>query len=520
MGQKTPVVLCIMDGWGLSDDHAFNAVEQAQTPVFDRMMATYPASRLAASEAAVGLPEGQPGNSEVGHMTIGAGRVILQDLPRLSQACKDGHLAEIAALNNFADQMLETGGRAHLIGLTSKGGVHSHSDHILALAGALRARQVPVTLHILTDGRETLPKQAETSLAEFLRQLPDGCEIASLCGRYFAMDRDNRWERTGAFLDLLITGQANYHSPEVLDGLIQGYERGETDEFIQPTCLAGYQGMADGDGVFITNFRVDRVRQLAYALLTPDDTGYERPATAKIKLPFAGPIVSATPIAADLDAAIPALLGPPDLSNGLGAVVAEAGKRQLRLAETEKYPHVTFFFNGGRDSPFHEEERQLVNSPKVATYDLQPEMSAQGVCEIAEKAIRENSHDMIIINFANPDMVGHTGDLEAAKRACEVVDKAVGVLEKAVIEIGGAMLVTADHGNCEVMWDQAAGCAHTAHTTNRVPCILVRGSADNDGAELADGSLADLAPTLLDLMGLAAPEVMTGRSLLIGDKKA
>ena len=520
MGQKTPVVLCIMDGWGLSDERAFNAVAQAQTPVFDRIMATYPASRLAASEAAVGLPEGQPGNSEVGHMTIGAGRVILQDLPRLSQACRDGHLAEMENLQKFCDQMLATGGRAHLIGLTSQGGVHSHSDHILALAGALRTRQVPVTLHLLTDGRDTLPKQAETSLPEFLRQLPEGCEIASLCGRYFAMDRDNRWERTGAFLDLVITGQADYHSPEALDGLKQGYERGETDEFIQPTCLAGYQGMADGDGVLVANFRVDRVRQLAYALLTPSNTGYRLPEAARIHLPFAGPIVSVTPIASDLDTAIPALLGPPDLSHGLGAVVAEAGKRQLRLAETEKYPHVTFFFNGGRDIPFHEEDRQMVNSPIVATYDLQPEMSAQGVCENAEKAIREKSHDMIIINFANPDMVGHTGDLEAAKRACEVVDGAVGILEKALIEAGGVMLVTADHGNCEVMWDQVAGCAHTAHTTNLVPCILVQDPAHNNAIELADGSLADLAPTLLDLMSLEAPEVMTGRSLLIGDKKA
>ena len=520
MGQKTPVILCIMDGWGLSDTRAFNAVEQAQTPVFDRMMATYPASRLIASELAVGLPQGQPGNSEVGHMTIGAGRVILQDLPRLSKACSDGSLAEMAAFQKFCDQMRKTGGRAHLVGLTSEGGVHSHSDHILALATALRKRQIPVTLHILTDGRDTLPKQAEHSLPEFLRKLPDGCQIGSLCGRYFAMDRDNRWERTGAFLDLVITGQADYHCADLLEGLKQGYDRGETDEFIQPTCLASYQGMEKGDGLFITNFRVDRVRQLAYALLTPGDTGYRLPENAKIDLPFTSPILSATPIASDLEAAIPALLDPPDLSQGLGAVVAAAGKRQLRLAETEKYPHVTFFFNGGRDTPFDAEDRQLVNSPKVATYDLQPEMSAKGVCDNAEKAIRQNSHDMIIINFANPDMVGHTGDLEAAKRAVEVVDKAVGALEKAVIEAGGAMLVTADHGNCEVMWDEAAGCAHTAHTTNQVPCILVQDPARADPVELADGSLADLAPTLLDLMGLEAPEVMTGRSLLIGDKKA
>ena len=295
MVQKTPVILCIMDGWGLSDTRAFNAVEQAQTPVFDRMMTTYPASRLVASELAVGLPKGQPGNSEVGHMTIGAGRVILQDLPRLSKACSDGSLAEMAAFQKFCDQMRKTGGRAHLVGLTSEGGVHSHSDHILALATALRKRQIPVTLHILTDGRDTLPKQAEHSLPEFLRKLPDGCQIASLCGRYFAMDRDNRWERTGAFLDLVITGQVDYHCTDLLEGLKRGYDRGETDEFIQPTCLASYQGMEEGDGLFITNFRVDRVRQLAYALLTPRDTGYRLPKNAKIDLPFTGPILSATP---------------------------------------------------------------------------------------------------------------------------------------------------------------------------------------------------------------------------------
>ncbi len=526
MANRKPVVLCIMDGWGLSDDSKYNAVKKAHTPVFDRLMTERPHSRLAASEMAVGLPEGQPGNSEVGHMTIGAGRVILQDLPRLSHACASGELAEMPALEKFARQMTRTGGRAHLVGLTSKGGVHSHSDHIRALAVALRARQIPVTLHILTDGRDTLPKDAKTSLPEFLDSLPTGCQIASLSGRYFAMDRDNRRERTRAFLDVLMAGQADYHAPDALSALEAGYQRGKTDEFIEPVCLAGYDGMQEGDGILFANFRVDRVRQIAYGLTTPQQAGYELPAAAKISLPFDGPILSLTPIAADLQNAIPALLPPPDLSQGLGEVVSAYGLKQLRLAETEKYPHVTFFFNGGRDAPFACEERQLVDSPKVATYDQQPEMSARDVCDKAENAIRTASHDLIIINFANPDMVGHTGDLAAAIQAVEMVDRAVGVLEEAIKQVGGSMLVTADHGNCEVMWDVQAGCAHTAHTTNLVPCILIDGHPRPSPVSLADGSLADLAPTLLDLMNIEKPEVMTGQSLIRisadpnGDKKA
>ena len=514
MTPNRPVVLCIMDGWGLSDAGEHNAVAQASTPIFDRMMTEYPTSRLAASELAVGLPEGQPGNSEVGHMTIGAGRVILQDLPRLSRACESGELAEAAALQDFASQLKKTGGRAHLIALTSKGGVHSHSDHVLALTKILCAKGISVVLHILTDGRDTPPKGAADSLPDFICDVPQECQIASLCGRYFAMDRDNRWERTQSFLDLVITGAAAYHYPDVMAGVTAGYARGESDEFLAPTLLGDYQGMANGDGIFIANFRVDRVRQIANALMMPENTSYRLSDAAKISLPFTGPILSVTPIAENLKEAIPALLSPPDLSHGLGEVVAASGRRQLRLAETEKYPHVTFFFNGGQDAAFQQEDRQLVNSPKVATYDLQPEMSAKGVCNNAEKAILEGTHDLIIINFANPDMVGHTGDIAAAIQAVETVDKAVGTLEKAIKKAGGVMVVTADHGNCEVMWDTQMGCAHTAHTTNLVPCILVHDKNWAHAVSLADGSLADLAPTLLELMGLEIPEIMEGSSLI------
>ena len=514
MTSNRPVVLCIMDGWGLSDGVVHNAVAQASTPIFDWMMTACPTSRLAASERAVGLPEGQPGNSEVGHMTIGAGRVILQDLPRLSRACERGELADAAALQDFASQLKKTGGRAHLIALTSKGGVHSHSDHVLSLAKILCAKGVSVVLHILTDGRDTPPKGAADSLPDFIRDVPPECQIASLCGRYFAMDRDNRWERTQSFLDLVIAGTADHHYPDVIAGVTAGYGRGESDEFLAPTLLGDYQGIADGDGIFIANFRVDRVRQIVNALMIPENTGYRLSDAAKITLPFTGPILSVTPIAENLKEAIPALLSPPDLSQGLGEVVAASGKRQLRLAETEKYPHVTFFFNGGQDSAFPQEDRQLVNSPKVATYDLQPEMSAKGVCDNAEKAILAGMHDLIIINFANPDMVGHTGDLAAAIKAVETVDEAVGTLEKAIKKAGGVMIVTADHGNCEVMWDTQMGCAHTAHTANLVPCILVESENAANAVFLADGSLADLAPTLLALMGLEIPEIMEGSSLI------
>jgi len=508
-----PVILCIMDGWGLREQSRFNAVALAQTPAYDRLLRDCPHSRLLASESAVGLPDGQPGNSEVGHMTIGAGRVIMQDLPRITAACQSGALAHLPCLQSFITRLKETGGKAHLVGLTSDGGVHSHSDHILALAEVLCAAGIGVWLHIITDGRDTLPRIAGDFLPAFERQLPQGCLPASLCGRYFAMDRDRRWERTAAFLNLLGGGRGTRHASSVTQAIQLGYDKGETDEFIQPTCLAGYDGMAENDALVIANFRVDRVRQIMRALYLPEKTDYSGDALG-FTLPFGGSAVSLTPIADDLNPHVPFLFGPPDLSGGLGEVVAAAGMKQLRLAETEKYPHVTFFFNGGLDSPYSQEERALVASPKVATYDLQPQMSADAVCARAVQAVQARSHHLIIINFANPDMVGHTGSLEAAVTAVETVDRAVAALVAAVTDAGGAMLVTADHGNCETMWDEQAACAHTAHTTNPVPCILVSAQDRHKGAELADGSLADLAPTLLDLLGLPVSEMMDGRTLI------
>lgn len=522
MAKISPVILCIMDGWGLSADDHHNAVAQAHTPIFDQLTATWPTSQLCASETAVGLPKGQPGNSEVGHMTIGAGRMFMQDLPRISAACAQGRLAEMPPLQHFAEQLVRTGGSAHLVGLTSTGGVHSHSDHLLALARSLTAMKVPVWIHIITDGRDTLPKAARDSLPPFIAAIPEGCRIASVTGRYFAMDRDKRWERTQAFYDLLTAGKAAYHADDAQAALKAGYARNESDEFISATGLDGYQGTEAQDGILLANFRVDRMRQIARALYAPQMTGIKSAVKRAESGPESGPVwgtesgpgLSLTPIAEDITPFMPYMFSAPDLSGGLGEIVAKAGYRQLRLAETEKYPHVTFFFNGGLEQQYKNEDRELVASPAVATYDLQPEMSASDLLDKALLAIRQGNHHLIIINFANPDMVGHTGDLQAAIKAVETVDMAVGQLVEAVINAQGAMLITADHGNCEVMWDEAAKSPHTAHTTNPVPCVLVEGTSRSKAQKLRNGGLIDLAPTLLDLLGLDVPPVMTGTSLI------
>ena len=505
-----PVTLCIMDGWGLSDEPAHNAVSKAQTPVFDKLRDSCPYSQLAASEEAVGLPKGQPGNSEVGHLTIGSGRLIEQDLPRISRACKTGELAQLPALIAFITDMKQSGATAHLTGLTSHGGVHAHIDHIVALAHALCDADIPVCLHLISDGRDTLPQTALHDMPDILARLPDKVMIASLTGRYFAMDRDKRWERTQQFLDVLVGAKAPNHAQDAISALEAAYRRGETDEFITPTSLGSYDGFAPGDAIIMANFRVDRARQIMSALFLPETTDCAF-GHLDNRVPLTGPGLAMTPLSDKLDGMVPHLFSPPDLSNGLGEIVARAGLRQLRLAETEKYPHVTFFFNGGQENRFPDEERTVVPSPKVATYDLQPEMSAADLRDVAVAAVQNRTHHLIIVNFANPDMVGHTGDLSAAITAVETVDRAVGELVTATLAVGGHMIVTADHGNCEVMWDSTAQSVHTAHTTNPVPCLLV--GAD-ESATVRDGTLADLAPSLLSLLTLEVPDEMTGTSLI------
>ena len=501
---KGPVVLCIMDGWGHRTDPAHNAVALANTPVFDRLWAGCPHSFLAASGADVGLPDGQVGNSEVGHMNIGAGRVVQQDLPRLNDATKDGSLTAHPALKDLASNLALTGGSAHVIGLVSPGGVHAHQDHMLAVIRGLADAGVPVVIHGFTDGRDVLPRDAGVSLPDFLSQLPENATLGSLTGRYFGMDRDHRWDRTQKAYDAIALGHAEFHADDGLQALQAGYVRGESDEFLQATIVGGYTGIRDGDGLVMMNFRADRARQILDCFYRPETTSCK---TQPIAL---RPALGMTRYSAGLDEFVTPLYPPVELADTLGEVVAAAGRRQLRLAETEKYPHVTFFFNGGDETMRDGEDRTLVPSPNVPTYDQLPQMSASGVLAKAVASLNAKSHDLLVINFANPDMVGHTGDLAAAITAVETVDACVGELVAAIKAADGQMLLTADHGNCEVMWDSKAESPHTAHTTNLVPLILVNG---NDGASLTDGRLADLAPSLLAMMGIDQPASMTGKSL-------
>ena len=501
-----PVVLCIMDGWGHRTDPTHNAVALANTPVFDRLWASCPHSFLAASGANVGLPEGQVGNSEVGHMNIGAGRVVKQDLPRLNDAAKDGSLTAHPALKRLADSLAPIGRTAHVIGLVSTGGVHAHQDHMLAVITGLVKARVPVVFHGFTDGRDVLPHDAQSNLPNFLSQVPKNATLGSLTGRYFGMDRDQRWDRTQKAYNAIVRGQANFHADDGLQALQAGYARGESDEFLQATIVGGYTGMRDGDGLVMMNFRADRARQFLDCLYRPETTSCK---TQPIAL---GPAFGMTSYSNGLDEFVTPLYPPAELADTLGEVVAAAGRRQLRLAETEKYPHVTFFFNGGDETMRAGEDRALVPSPNVATYDQLPQMSADGVLAKALASLEAKSHDLLVINFANPDMVGHTGDLAAAIAAVETVDSCVGELVAAIEAADGQMLLTSDHGNCEVMWDSKAGSPHTAHTTNLVPLILVNG---NVGTSLTNGRLADLAPTLLAMMGIDKPARMTGKSLFM-----
>ena len=508
--KNSPVVLCIMDGWGHRSDEAHNAVALAETPVFDQLMSECPHSFVAASGVDVGLPEGQVGNSEVGHMNIGAGRVVMQTLPRISAAVADGSLAAHPKLMALADKLTATGGTAHVMGLLSDGGVHAHEQHTLCVIHALAARGIKVAVHAFTDGRDVLPKAAMNNMPAFLDQLPESAFMATVIGRYFAMDRDRRWKRTKAAFNAIAHGithakVVNAPAKDAMDAIQMAYDRGESDEFIAATAIDDYAGINDGDGIVMMNFRTDRARQLLDAFFRPDNVNFiaEPPRIAAA--------VGMSSYSEPLDEFIETLFPATELTDTLGTVVAEAGLRQLRLAETEKYPHVTFFFNGGEEAVLPHEDRQMVQSPGVATYDMQPEMSAEGVLETALDSLATQAHDLLIINFANPDMVGHTGDLAAAIQAVETVDYCVGRLAAAVKAQNGQMLVTADHGNCEIMWDVEANSPHTAHTTNLVPLILVNSA---DGTKLADGRLADLAPSLLAMLGIRQPSAMTGNSLL------
>jgi 2,3-bisphosphoglycerate-independent phosphoglycerate mutase len=496
-------MLAILDGWGWRDEAADNAVHQARTPNFDRLWAGSPHALLRTSGKDVGLPAGQMGNSEVGHLNIGAGRVVVQDLPRISEAIETGDIEREPALQEFI-ACLKGRGRCHLMGLVSPGGVHSHQNHAVGLARILSAAGVPTCIHVWTDGRDTPPQSAGEAVAEFTAALPPSTTIATVCGRYFAMDRDKRWDRIAkAYSAMVLAEGPRFASAAAV--VADAYAHKTYDEFIVPTVVGDYPGMRDGDGVLSFNFRADRVREVLTAILDPAFTGF-----ARGRVPAIACAAGMTEYSEELSAFMRAIFAPQPLTKILGEIVAGAGRTQLRAAETEKYPHVTYFLNGGREEPYPGEDRILVPSPKVATYDLKPEMSAPELTDRVVAAIDSDKYDLIVLNYANPDMVGHTGSLPAAIKAVEAVDSALGRIADAIGGVGGALLVTADHGNCELMRDPETGGPHTAHTTNPVPVLLTGGG----NVEIADGRLADIAPTLLALMGLPQPKEMSGVSLL------
>ncbi len=499
-----PVVLCILDGWGLSPEYEGNAVAQAKTPHFDRLMQECPSATLVTHGPDVGLPSGQMGNSEVGHTNIGAGRVVAMDLGQIDLAIEDGSYAQNEALLAFTKKMLETGGNAHLLALVSDGGVHGHLHHLQVTARVLAAAGVPVIIHAMTDGRDVPPRSAETFLRKLEADLPEGARIGTVIGRYYAMDRDNRWERVARAWQAIVRADAT-SADNASEAVTAAYARGETDEFIAPTVLKNYGGAKQGDGIFCLNFRADRAREIMAALCAPSFSGFDRGQD-----PSWATSLGMVEYSRAHNAFLAAMFPKRAIRNTLGAWVASHGLRQFRLAETEKYPHVTFFLNGGKEDAEVGEDRYMPASPKVPTYDLQPEMAAPEVGAQLVEAITQG-YDLIVVNFANPDMVGHTGDLHAAIRACESVDAQLGEAVEALRTAGGMMLLTADHGNCETMIDPDTGGPHTAHTLNPVPIVLVGGP---EHASLRDGRLADVAPTVLAMMGLPLPPEMTGRNLM------
>ena len=505
-----PVVLCILDGWGHRDPCDDNVLSVAKLPHWHSFLDRYPHGLLATSGLAVGLPDGQMGNSEVGHMNIGSGRVVMQDLPRIDQAVADGSLAANPVLVEQLARIKAAKGKLHLLGLLSPGGVHSHQDHLAALANLAAACGVPVRIHAFLDGRDTPPSSALDFLERFQAKCtgPD-IRMATVCGRFWAMDRDNRWDRVKKAYKAMVLADGE-QAPDAAQAVQHSYAQDKTDEFVAPTVIGDYAGMQDGDGVMMANYRADRAREILQALLEPDFAGFTR---ARV-VAFSAACGMAE-YSTSLNRLMATLFPAQSLTHLLGDVVCEAGLTQLRLAETEKYAHVTFFFNGGREQVFAGEDRILVPSPQVATYDLAPAMSALAITDKLEQAIGSGRYDLIVVNYANGDMVGHTGLMAAAIQAAETVDACLGRLEQAITKAGGVMLVTADHGNLEQMRDPQTGEPHTAHTTGPVDAVLVNPPAGVCGLE--DGRLADVAPTLLRLLGLAQPTQMTGKVLLQAD---
>lgn len=508
-----PVVLAILDGWGCREGGADNAIANAQTPNWDYLKSRFPLGVLSASAHDVGLPEGQMGNSEVGHMNIGSGRVILQDLPRIDEAVAQHRIPSLPAFGEFAAKLRASGGVCHLLGLLSPGGVHAHQAHMAALALMLAEQGIRVWVHAFLDGRDTPPRSAKAYMDRFLQAVaPAGplVQVATVSGRYYAMDRDKRWDRVQKAYDALVDGKGE-HAADAQAAIDASYAAGTSDEFVLPTVIGDYAGMQDGDGLLMANFRADRARQLLTALV---DGGFDGFAPAR--RPAFAAQMGMVEYSSALAPLLTALFPTERITDTLGETVSKAGLRQLRIAETEKYAHVTFFLNAGAEGEFPGESRILVPSPKVATYDLQPEMSAYEVVEHIERVVAEDAFDLIVVNFANPDMVGHTGNMEACVTAVETVDNCLGRIARAVLPKGGALLVTADHGNIEQLKDHETQQAHTAHTLSLVPFIVAAQAWEGRTDRLPEGRLCDVAPTVLALLGLAQPAAMTGSSRLAG----
>ncbi len=504
-----PLVLLILDGWGYREDPTDNAILQANTPVMDSLWRKYPHSLISGSGMDVGLPDGQMGNSEVGHVNLGSGRVVYQEFTRITKAIQDGDFYQNPTLVNAVKNAVQQGKAVHLMGLLSPGGVHSHEEHLVAMIElAHREGARDIYLHAFLDGRDTPPRSAEASLQliqDKFNSIGSG-QIASIIGRYFAMDRDQRWDRVQQAYELLVDGQANFQFDNAVDALHAAYQRDENDEFVKATAITNAAGntikISDGDALIFMNFRADRARQFSRTFTDDDFSGFVRQRQPKLSS-----FVQLTEYAADISA--PVAYPPTPLHNVLGEWLAKHGKTQLRISETEKYAHVTFFFSGGREDVFEGEERILIPSPSVATYDLQPEMNSTLLTDKLVQAIHSNQYDVIICNYPNGDMVGHTGILSAAINAVEAVDHCIGRVVEALATVGGECIITADHGNAEQMKDLTSGQAHTAHTSEPVPLIYV----GRDAIAVNGGILSDIAPTMLQLMGMPVPAEMTGKLL-------
>jgi 2,3-bisphosphoglycerate-independent phosphoglycerate mutase len=512
ISKKKPLVLCILDGWGVNandEDNKYSAVFNAKPDFFNGLLEKYPHCKLEASGAFVGLPDEQMGNSEVGHTSIGAGRVVYQDLPKITKAAENDKLKKISVLNECIKKTKKANGAVHLLGLLSDGGVHSHIYHIIEIAKIISKEKLDVFVHCFLDGRDTPQKSAINYIINFREQTEkfSNIKIASISGRYYAMDRDNKWERIAKAYKIITEGNDDELILDPLKVVEESYLNNITDEFVEPVAVNGYKGMRDGDSFIFCNFRSDRARQLSKALCFDDFTEFERSKIIKFSEK-----VQLTEYSKDHNKYMNTMFPPEETRDSLGEIVSKKDLKQLRIAETEKYAHVTFFFNCGIEQPYKNEERILVKSPAVATYDLQPEMSAKEINEKLVDKIKKQEYDFIVVNFANADMVGHTGSMEATVKAVKTLDNELKTLVETVLGVDGTIFITADHGNAEKMFDEIKNQPHTAHTTNKVPFIMV--SNKTDKIVLRDGSLVDIAPTILKILDIRQPRAMSGKSLI------